>query len=117
MGSRGGIRITKVSEIRKNWKHIKEELTACFTYQVEHGDSWELKYNQEYLDKSLELPDKIDDLTNNEIMVKLLYMSNCDCPYLYEDFIITGEGDYLPRQMEILSNALRRYGEYIETWT
>ena len=115
MGADGGIKITKVSEIKTNWKQIKENLIKWFEQGLNRCDNWEKKFLQEYLDKSKELPNEINNLSGEEICKLFQYLAYCDCPYLYEDAIITAEGDNVASQMETLSMSLN--GISIETWT
>ena len=115
MGADGGIKITKVSEIKTNWKQIKKNLIKWFEEDLSRCDNWEKKFLQEYLDKSKLLPDDIKTLSGDEVCKLFKYLSSCDCPYLYEDAIITAEGDNVASQMETLSMCLN--GISIETWT
>lgn len=115
MGANGGIKITKVSEIKTNWKQVKENLIRRFEQDLNRCDNWEKKFLQEYLDKSKQLPDSVEYLSGEEICKVFQYLASCDCPYLYEDLIITAEGDNVESQMETLSMSLN--GISIETWT
>ena len=115
MGADGGIRISKISDIKKDWFKIKSSLINRFEFCVRTKENYESEYYIEYLDKSKKLPDNIDNLSNKDIKNLFNYLSSCDCPYLYEDSIITGEGDNVEDQMNTLSEILP--GISIETWT
>ena len=82
---------------------------------MERCASYEKKWLDEYILQSENLPETIDNLSNQEICKLFKYLQSCDCPYLYEDFIITGEGDNVADQMNTLSYILG--GVSIETWT
>lgn len=115
MGADGGIKITKISDIKKDWSKIKDDLIRCFEREIKSSDEWEKKYHEEYLMWSMELPDDIESLSGEDVCKLFSYLSSCDCPYLYEDSMITAEGDYVSDRMDILSRCLN--GISIETWT
>jgi hypothetical protein len=114
MGADGGIKITKISDIRKKWKDVIKNIIEGLEYDIEKND-YNSEYSLELLDKVKKLPKTIDNLSNEEICKILQIFESCDCPYLYEDNLITGEGDLVGDQMNMLSYALP--GIYIETWT
>lgn len=115
MGADGGVKITKVSDIKKDWKAIKENLISALERDVQDAETWALKYAQEALDESRKLPDNIDNHSGEDIVKMFSFMASCDCPYLYEDVILTGVGDNVGDNMRTLSMVLR--GVYVETWT
>jgi hypothetical protein len=115
MGADGGIKISKVSEIKQNWKSIRENLINALERDLEYADKWELKYSEEAWEKSGNLPKNIDNFTGDDIVKMFHFLANCDCPYHYEGLIITGNGDNIGSNMNTLSNVLQ--GVNIETWT
>jgi len=115
MGADAGIRITSVDEIKKDWVNIKTQLLSKFEGSLKDCGSWELKYIQECIEQTKKLPDNINNLNGDDISNMFGYLRSCDCPYHFNGFIITGEGDNVAEQMNTLSNCLN--GEYIETWT
>lgn len=119
MGADGGIIISKVDDIKKDWSKIKQDLITSFEYRIKRAESWEIKYAEENLAKSKELPDDISSYTGEDIIKMFDYLKSCDCPYLFEGFIITGNGDYVTDSMNILSSCLRSLDSSvdIETWT
>lgn len=123
MGADGGIRITKISEIKQYWKEIKTRLTNNFTSDLKGCADYERVWIENYLTCSKALPDNVDKLSSDDIVRLFGYLSSCDCPYLYEipdnDLLITGEGDYVADQMNTLSHALRSLDDstYVESWT
>ena len=114
MGADGGVKISKVSDIKKEWLDIKKELIRETERRL-NNSSWDRRYYQEYFDKSKSLPDDVTNLTDKEVCDLFRYLSSCDCPNLYNDLIITAEGDNVADQMDILSMVLP--GVSIETWT
>lgn len=115
MGADGGIKITSVDDIKKDWINIKTQLISRFEGNLKHCGSWEIKYIEEYIEKSKNLPDDINNLTGDDIVIMFGYLRSCNCPYHFNGYIITGEGDNVADQMNTLSSCLD--GEYIETWT
>jgi hypothetical protein len=115
MGADGGIVITKLSSIKENWSKVKSDLIKSFEYAIKRADEWEKKYTLEAFEKSKLLPDDVSQLSGEEIIKLFSYLASCDCPYLFEDNVITGRGDYVSNNMGILSMVLD--GTYIETWT
>lgn len=115
MGADGGIRITSVDEIKNDWLNIKSQLITSFEINLEYCDSWDLKYIEKYIEVTKKLPDEINSLTGDDIVNIFNYLSSCDCPYHFNGYIITGNGNNVPDYMNILSNCLN--GKYIETWT
>ena len=115
MGADGGIKITKISSIKRNWTNIKSRLVRNFEDALENGASYESESNERHLRNSESLPDAVENLSNAEICRLFEYLSSCDCPYLYEASIITAVGDNVPDQMLTLSGCFD--GIRIETWT
>lgn len=115
MGSSGRIKITKISSIKTDWAEIRERLIMYFESDLKTADKWEVSDIEDALNNSIALPLNIDELSNEEICNLFNYLRSCDCPYLFEDCIITAYGDYVDNNMNTLSVALK--GEYIETWT
>ena len=114
MGADGGIKITKISEIRENWNEIREKIIKNAEWYYNDTD-----YAKSYLEKvwiqAQELPDDIKHLDNVGIIKVLSPFVSCDVPYLFENYIITAEGDNIPDHHLILSDSLN--GLSIETWT
>jgi len=115
MGADGGIKITKISSIKRDWRKLKEKLVNSFKSDLKECKSYEKEWIEKYILESEKLPKNIDDLSNEEICKLFNYLHSCDCPYLYDDLLITGEGDYVADQMNTLSWVLD--GVSIETWT
>ncbi len=115
MGADGGIKISKVSEIKENWKTIREALIRALENNLQYCDKHELRYAKEAWFESENLPKNIDKFTGDDIVKMFNFLKNCDCPYHYDGLIITGNGDYIGRNMDTLSNMLP--GVNIETWT
>jgi len=114
MGADGGIKITKISDIRDNWTDIREKIIKNAEWYYNHTE-----YGKTYLEKiwvkCQELPDKINDVPNEHLVELFKSMKSCDVPYLFENYIITSEGDNIPDYHLILADSLK--GIYIETWT
>lgn len=116
MGADGGIQITKISNIRKNWSKIKTTLTRSFENDLSRCSDYEFNFYTKLVEKSKELPDSIEGLTADEIKELLMRYESCDCPYLLGNtYLITAIGDYVEDQMNTLSYCLD--GIRIETWT
>lgn len=115
MGADGGIKISSVDDIKKDWTNIKTQLISRFEGSLNYCGSWELKYIEKYINKSKELPDDINNFTGDDIVNLFGYLRSCDCPYHFNGCIITGEGDNVADQMNTLSDCLK--GTSIETWT
>lgn len=115
MGADGGITITKISDIKTKWSQIRESLINWFESDLKTADKWEIEFIVDNLNNSKALPLDISGLSNEGICDLFGYLRSCDCPYLYEDSIITANGDYVPESMCNLSMALN--GIRIETWT
>jgi hypothetical protein len=115
MGADGGIKITKIQEIKEKWETIRETLIIYLENDLKYAQSWEIKYAQSNLEESKNLPITINHYTGHDIVKMFGFISSCDCPYWYEDNIITAEGDNVPFSMNTLSNVLP--GISIETWT
>lgn len=120
MGADGGVYITKMEVVRKDWAKIKNRLVEAFQpYEMETLSHWqtdESEENAELLKATLELPDSVAHMSYTEIVASLQYLKNCDCPRIYDDLLITGYGDAIPNSMNELSRALVQ-GTRIETWT
>ena len=115
MGADGGIKITSVNDIKKDWINIKAQLISRFEGSLKNCGSWELKSFEEYLEKTKNTPDNINNLSGDDIETMLSYLRSCDCPYHFNGYIITGEGDNVADHMNTLSDCLK--GTSIETWT
>lgn len=116
MGADGGIKITKVSDIKKDWLEIRINLLTSLEYDLKKSIGlWETNYIQNSIDGCNKLPDDISGYSGEDIVKMFSFMSSCDCPYLYEDSIITAVGDNVSDDMNTLSFALN--GISIETWT
>lgn len=113
MGVDGGVKITKISDIKKNWINIKNSFIKWLG--SENKTDWSDISNKD-VQEAMKLPDNIDKYSGDEICKMLEYFKSCDCPYNLDDiYIITGDGDYVSSTMRILSDCLN--GEYVETWT
>jgi len=115
MGADGGIKISKVSEIKQNWKSIREQLINALEQNLNFVDKYELRYAEEAWLESENLPKNIDKFTGEDIVKMFEFLKNCDCPYHYEGLIITGNGNNIESNMNTLSSILP--GVNIETWT
>ena len=114
MGMYGGVKLTKVSDIRKGWIGIKLKLMDKFTPSKYIRGHFKYEY-EEALRQAESLPDNVDDLSDLDIFGILQRFEYCDCPYLYGDTLITVEGDNVSMEMNALSECLP--GISIETWT
>lgn len=113
MGADGGFRITKIDDIKKDWTSIRKSFIDSLKYKIKNDSIW---ITTEDLNEANELPDDISELTNQQIIDLFQFVKSCDCPkLLFNEYMVTGEGDYVADQMNSLSYSLP--GEYIETWT
>lgn len=110
MGFDGGVKLSKLSDIRKDWNEFRDKLIEEFI-SVSYDDYMV----EEALCDSEHLPINVDNLSDLEICTLLKVFKHCDCPYLYGDILITGEGDNVSTEMNVLSKCLP--GISIETWT
>jgi hypothetical protein len=122
MGADGGIVITKVQSIKDNWPKVKDELIKWFegglAGVVRRDESWNVKTYTEAVEACKNLPDDVKDCSGEDIVKLLGFAASCECPYLFEDNIITGQGDYVWDLMDTLSHCLCSIGgTRIETWT
>ena len=115
MGFDGGIKITKISNIKNNWGDIRTKLIERLEEKYIQCEDWEEKYILRYVDDSKKLPKNISRLSNKEIRDLLSFISSLDCPYLLDDYIITAVGDNVSSEMLILSDCLG--GIEITTWS
>lgn len=115
MGSSGGIKITEISEIRSNWKTIRNSLIELTERDFKHSEFYNESSTFELFEKTNNLPKNIDKLTDEQICKELTIFSSCDCPTLYKGAIITADGDYVEKRMLLLSLVLP--GVSVETWT
>lgn len=114
-GYDGGIKISKISDIKNNWPQIRNNLIKILEDKYLNCSKWEEKFALKYAEDSKKLPKDISNLSNKEICDSLSFIQSVDCPYLLDDYIITAVGDYVPSEMKILSDCL--IGEEITTWT
>ena len=115
MGAEGGITITSVKTIKKDWTEIREKMIHMFN-DVEHVPGWWLESRLKINKKVEALPEDIGDMSGSEIEKMLSSICTCsDTPYYYGGDIITSWGDNVDDEINIMSQCLG--GWYLETWT
>jgi len=121
MGNSGGIVITKISDIKYNWKAIKENLISNFEKELNDPElNYFKNYSQNSLNECNRLPDTIENYTGDEIIELLSSFSSSDCPFNFRDeYIITPYGAYVRYDIDMLSNIFFKFadGELVKTWT
>ena len=124
MGADGGCKISRLIDIKKDWREIKNGLIDRAKKAVNRigqssnpdwNDSYNLNTYKEMAQIVGRYPDSIDDLSVQEVVDLFKFFESCDCPCAFDDYIITGSGDNVAEFMEILSCHLP--GMYVETWT
>lgn len=117
MGMDGGCKLTKIADVKKEWKRIRNDMLARFEsgyFSASKGSYDEQSYAE--LSNIVDcFPKNIDNLSNNEIIKLLKPFECCDCPALYDDILVTGYGDNVLKGMNVLSGSLP--GVNYETWT
>jgi len=101
MGMDGGCQITKIEDIKENWKEIRKRLiTQLGVYEKDSS------IESSMLKQARELPEDINNLSSNEILSLLSFLEYRDCPFLFDDkYIVTGYGDNVTSWMKSLSCA------------
>lgn len=118
MGADGGIRITKMKNLKHGWPAFRSRLIVECNDFLFDSDEFDEKIAQECFDCVADLPLSVEHLSYVDIVSLLQFAKNCDCPKMVDGYLITGEGDAIPRSMNILSTSLAAVnGIYIETWT
>jgi hypothetical protein len=112
----GGICITKIEDIKKEWSDIRPRIKEVYDCHFEKRPYRKEIYDKEYK-SSLDLPNDINSLSDKEICELLRgVMSNYDTPYLLESYIITGYGTNLNDISKDLFYLLPEWDQ-IETWS
>lgn len=102
MGADGGVKVCTVEEVKEKWKEIRSELLFHLL-------------GNPLLRQARSLPTSISQLSGDEIVKLFSFMRSCDCPFHYHGVIILGNGNYVSRDMNLLSSIFP--GVYVETWT
>jgi hypothetical protein len=117
MGADGGFSYTRIKDFRDNWKEIKENLKeGCETNEYTY--SWDREDMEELGKLVPNMPDTLENMSDKDIIKMLEPFKSCDCPCIIEGYLlITGNGDNVPVNMNILDSALYKFSGSVETWT
>lgn len=122
MGADGGCKISKVKDIKKNWKKIKHGLINELERELNmatsdsFNDKWTREHHPTYIKAVKGWPNQVLFKSNQEICDYLKLFPSCDCPYLFDEkYIVTAEGDNICDLHDTMTMYLP--GESIETWT
>ena len=117
MGNDGGCKITTIKSLKDDWKSFQKRLYKYLEqeYMNSEKDSYEEREFETLCNLVDKYPKDINKLNSSEIIDLFRPFEFCDCPKLFQDCIVTGQGSYVLRPMDILSECLS--GIYIETWT
>jgi hypothetical protein len=92
MGADGGVRITKISEIKENWEQLRSTLIESTGRQLNKSEDYEIESNADLYDYCKRLPKKLSRQITDEKIVSLFSpFQSCDCPFLFGDLMFTGE--------------------------